>query len=159
MPNHHPNLHNLTCLCAIWMSHYVLHCHWMLALEINSVLQNPYVGREAREGHMKVSLLTGWWLKETSEQEFYSPVAHGDHPNQEYQRYLIDPLSHYSHPLPSNQARRLLQGGPEQYSTVKVVKYNCRVLEVTIMTSLTLLDNDKEIMLYSVHSFRPILHQ
>lgn len=73
----------------------------------------------------------------------YSPAAHGDHPNQENQRHLVDPLSHYSHPLLANQARHLLQGGPKQNSTVMVVKYYCSVLEVTIMTSLTLLENDK----------------
>lgn len=84
-------------------------------------------------------------------------MAHGYHPNQEYQRHLVDPLSHYSHPLLANHAHRLLQGGPEQYRTVMVVKYNCRGLEVTIMTSLTLVENDKEIMLYSIHSCGPIL--
>lgn len=109
--------------------------------------------RKAREGFLKVSLLI-----ETSHQEFYSQAAHGDHPNHEYQRLLVDPLSHYSHPLLANQARRLLQGEPEQYSAVMVVKYNCRVLEVTIMTFLTLVENDKEMMLSSIHSFKHTFH-
>lgn len=62
---------------------------------------------------------------EISKLELYSLVAHGDHPTQEHQGILVDLLSHYSHPLPASQAHHLLQGGPEQHSTVMVMKYNC----------------------------------
>lgn len=63
-------------------------------------------------------------LTEKSDHDIYSPVVHGDHPNQEYQSLLVDPLSHYSHPLLEDPAHRLLQGGPEQCRTVMVVTYN-----------------------------------
>lgn len=57
-----------------------------------------------------------------SEQEFHSPEDHEGHPDQEDQGLLVDPLSHYSHPLLENQAHHLLLGVPEQYSTVMVGK-------------------------------------